>query len=103
MEIQIKNNSARIIPGEKIDLTNSETLKEKANNLMGENIKKIILDFKNVKEIDSSGIGKILLLNKMLKDNQGKMIIVNVNSEYVQKVFKMLDLEEVVEIRDDTN
>ena len=103
MEIQIKNNSARIIPGEKIDLTNSETLKEKANNLMGENIRKIILDFKNVKEIDSSGIGKILLLNKMLKDNQGKMVIENVNSEYVQKVFKMLDLGEVVEIRDDIN
>ncbi|MFW5890785.1 MAG: STAS domain-containing protein [bacterium] len=100
MEIKTENNSARIIPGEKIDLTNSEKLQEEGKNLVEKDINNIIFDFKKVKEIDSSGIGKILVLHKMTRENQGKLVIENVNSDYVKNVFKMLDLGEVVEIRD---
>ena len=100
MEIQTKNNKARIIPGEKIDLTNSQKLKEKVNTLIKKDINYIIFDFKNVQEIDSSGIGKILLINKIMKEDEGDLVIENVNSEYIQKVFNMLELGEVVKIKD---
>ncbi|SRR6056297_76231 len=100
MEIKTDNDNARIIPGEKIDLTNSNNLKEEGMKLIEKEIKNIFLDFKNVKEIDSSAIGKILLLIKLTKENNINLIIENVNSNYVEKVFNMLDLGEVVEIKD---
>ena len=99
MEIKIDDNNARIIPGEKIDLTNSEKLKKEGKKLIEKDIKDIILDFKKVNELDSSAIGRILFLNKIAKEKNINFIIENVNSDYVKKVFEMLDLGEVVEIK----
>jgi len=98
MEIKNEGNSGRIIPGEKIDLTNSEKLKKEGMKLVEKDINNIILDFKNVKEITSSAIGKILYLSKVTKENNIGLIVKNPNSEYVKKVFDMLSLEEELEI-----
>ena len=100
MEIKIDDNSARIIPVDKIDVTNSEKLKKEGKKLIDKDIKNLILDLKKVNELDSSAIGRILFLIKITKDENIKLIIENVNSNYVEKVFNMLDLGEVVEIKD---
>ena len=100
MKIKTNDNDARIIPGEKIDLTNSEKLKKEGMKMVEKDIENLILDFKNVIEIDSSAIGKILYLIKITKEKNIDLIIENANSDYVRKVFDMLDLGEVVEIRD---
>jgi len=99
MEIKIDDNSARIIPVDKIDVTNSEKLKKEGKKLIDKDIKNLILDLKKVNELDSSAIGRILFLIKITKDENIKLIIENVNSDYIKKVFDMLDLGEVVEIR----
>ena len=99
METNIEKKVARIIPEAVIDLTNSEELREIVNNLVKKDIETIVFDFKNVKELDSSGLGKIFLCNKIINENDGELIIENVKSEYVQKIFKMVDLKEVVKIK----
>ncbi len=99
METIIKKNHARIIPEVVIDLTNSERFRTIINELIKKDIKNIVFDFKNVKEIDSSGLGKIFLCNKIIKENDGQLMIENVKSEYVQKIFKMVDLNKIVEIK----
>ena len=100
MEIETKEEEARIIPEEKIDLTNSKELEESFRSLVEKDIKNITLDFKKVREIDSSALGKILLFNKIMRENEGYFKIKNVNSEYVKKVFQMVDLEEVVDVEE---
>lgn len=99
MKVKIEGNNARIVPEENIDLTNAERLKQKFLELAEEkNIKNIILDFDRVKKIDSSGLGKLLLFNKIMKEKNGEIKIENVNSQYVKKVFNMVDLEETMDI-----
>ncbi len=99
METNIEKNQVRIIPEAVIDLTNSEKLREIVNELIKKKKKTIVFDFKNVKEIDSSGLGKIYLCNKIIKENDGDLMIENVKSEYLQKMFKMVELGEIVEIK----
>ena len=100
MEIKTKENSAIIILDEKFDLTNAEEIKKKFLVLIEKDITDITLDFKNVEEIDSAGLGKILLFNKIVKENDGKLIIENANSNYVKNVFNMLNLNEIINIRE---
>lgn len=99
MEVRIKENSARIIPDECINLTNAEDLKEEFLKLVEEkNINNIVLDFNRVEKIDSSGLGKLLLFNKIIGEKQGELKIENVESQYVRKVFNMVNLSETMNI-----
>ncbi len=99
MKVDVRNASAIIKPDENIDLTNAEQLKEKFLQLVEEeNIDRIILDFSEVRKIDSSGLGKLLLFNKIIAENEGILKIRNVNSDYVREVFAMVNLSEIIDI-----
>ena len=87
-----------VTPGERIDITNSDEFKEKLVSLFDEGYHDIIMDFKEVAGIDSSGLGKLLLFQKKLKEKNGQLRIVNVNNDYVQKMFKMIHLSKVIHI-----
>ena len=100
MEINKTDGSARIILDEKFDLTNAEKIKKEFLVLIEKDITDIILDFKKVEEIDSAAFGKILLFNKIVNENNGKLTIKNVNSNYIKKVFNMLNLDEILTIAD---
>ncbi|MFW5873580.1 MAG: STAS domain-containing protein [Bacillota bacterium] len=98
MQIEVKDNSARIIPGEELNLVNITEFNDEFNKLIENGIIDITLDFKNLKKIDSSGLGKVLHFNKIVNDNGGNLKIENVNSEYVNRVFKMIELNDIIEI-----
>ena len=100
MEINKTDGSARIILDEKFDLTNAEKIKKEFLVLIEKDITDITLDFKKVEEIDSAAFGKILLFNKIVNENNGKLTIKNVNSNYIKKVFNMLNLDEILTIAD---
>ena len=90
MESKVEKNSARLIPGEELDLTNINELENEFKKLVEQGIIEIVLDFKNLKKIDSSGLGKVLHFNKVIEDKGGNLIIENINSEYVERVFNMI-------------
>ena len=98
MEVQTNNKEARMILDKKIDLSNSHLMKEKFLKLLGQGHINIILDFSQVKMIDSSGLGKILLFQKELREKGGSLKILNITSEYVEKMFYMIHLDQVVDI-----
>lgn len=100
MKVDRKDNNAVVTPGERIDITNSDDFKENLLSLYDEGYKDITIDFKEVIGIDSSGLGKLLLFQKKLKERNGKLKIVNVNNDYVKKMFKMIHLNKVIEIED---
>ena len=48
--------------------------------------------------IDSSGLGKILLFQKELREKGGSLKIIHITSDYVKKMFYMIHLDQVVDI-----
>ncbi len=97
-----KNNDGSVIltPEGKIDITNSTELKETLLSIYNEGYDTIIVDFEKVYGIDSSGLGKLLLIQKKLSERNGKLKIINVSSDYVKKMFSMIHLNKVIEIED---
>ena len=87
-----------IIPEGKIDITNSSDLKETLLSVYNEGYNLITMDFEKVYGIDSSGLGKLLLIQKKLSERSGKLKIINVTSDYVKKMFSMIHLNKVIEI-----
>ncbi len=97
---RVSDEKAIILPDSTIDISNSHQLKEKLLGLYDQGFTDIIIDFSQVKSIDSSGLGKLLLFHKKLKEKDGRLKIRNINSEYIKKMFKMIHLYKVIDIED---
>ncbi|OEH85610.1 anti-anti-sigma factor [Desulfuribacillus stibiiarsenatis] len=96
----VKNGEkeAMIIPKGRIDMSNSHILKDKLLELYNDSYLFITIDFSDVAGIDSSGLGKLLLFQKKLKEKNGELKIINVSSEYIKKMFEMIHLNKVIHI-----
>ncbi|MDR3562483.1 MAG: STAS domain-containing protein [Negativicutes bacterium] len=57
----------------------------------------VVMDFSNVKYIDSSGLTVLLSVNKSVKSNEGKLILRDMNEE-VRTFFAMTRLNQVFAI-----
>ncbi len=98
MEVTVKDgNSAVLVPPGGIDITNSSTIKEYLGKLIDEGCLYVDVDFSNVDFIDSAALGRLLLCHKKLKDLGGYLRIINVSSEYVEKIFDTIQLSKVMD------
>lgn len=97
---KINNNDVIITPKENIDFSNSQKFKEILQKLFEQNYKKVIIDFSEIERIDSSGLGKLLLFQKKLKERDGDLIISNVKNDYIKNMFEMMHLNKVITIKD---
>ncbi len=99
MEIEIQKSEEFIkfiLTGEINELA-SKTLKDRFQDIFYSNSKKIILDFKNVLYIGSSGIGKILLFYKTLALKNQTLEIIN-TPPHILQLFNVLRLNTVFSI-----
>ena len=96
----IDNQEVVIRPIGNIDFSNSQDLKDKLLELFEQEYKKVVIDFSEVESIDSSGLGKLLLFHKKLKEKEGTLVIRNVESDYIKNMFEMIHLNKVIEIED---
>ena len=62
-------------------------------------IKNIIFDFKNIRFMDSSGIGVIIGRYKKISNDGGKVSVINVNDR-VKKIFDLSGMNKIVSIYD---
>ena len=67
--------------------------------LMSKSVKNIIFDFKNIKFMDSSGIGVIIGRYKKVSNEGGKVSVVNVNAR-VKKIFNLSGMNKIINIYD---
>lgn len=100
MKVKKDNDVAVVYPGTRIDITNSNELKDKLLELYNEGYKNIDVDFDNVDGIDSSGLGKLLLFQKKLKERGGRLKVTNIQDENVKNMFSLIHLDKVVEIEE---
>ena len=95
MATEIKNNDCLISIAGSLDSGTCPAAEEKINNTLskaGENLKNIILDFKNLLYISSLGLR---ILFKLAKEYPSKVEIINVPSD-VMDVFKMTGIDKTV-------
>lgn len=98
MEQLREGNKVTLKPEGRIDVVNSQNLKQELLNLYNEGMNEIVIDFAKITSIDSSGLGKLLLFQKKLKERGGELRIINVTNDYIQNMFKMIHLNKVIKI-----
>lgn len=98
IKVNYSEKSATIQVNGKLDATNSHKLKEVFNKIDHPQHPEVILDFTDLEMIDSSGIGKILVFYKKVKENNGNLIIRNPNS-YICEIFDLIQLNKIIEIQ----
>ena len=69
------------------------------NLLNSRPIKNIIFDFKNIRFMDSSGIGVIIGRYKKIANDGGKVSVINVNAR-VKKIFDLSGMNKIISIYD---
>ena len=96
--INKRDDCVIFVPEEKLNQNNSQRTANELLELYNKGFPRIILDFSNVKSIDSSTLGKLLVLQKKLKEAEGGLQIINITNSNIKKVFQMIQLHKVISI-----
>lgn len=80
-----------------IDIPGAESLKKILNGIVEQNPGEVVIDFKEVNFIGSSGIGKLLLFYKNFTSKGTAVKIVNINKE-IKALFKAIKLDTLFNI-----
>ena len=67
--------------------------------LDSKSVKNIVFDFKNIRFMDSSGIGVIIGRYKKIANDGGKVSVINVNAR-VKKIFDLSGMNKIISIYD---
>lgn len=82
---------------EKLDSTLAPQLKSEFVSLHTEGARNVILDLKEVKYIDSSGLSALLVGNRITNDGGGILVITAI-SDHVHKLIKISQLDSILNI-----
>lgn len=83
MDIQVESSGRRrIVRIEgKVTFECCPSLQNRLDAVMDEGVNEVVVDFKNVPFIDSSGIGEILRLFKHMREVGGEVVLMNPNQK----------------------
>jgi anti-sigma B factor antagonist len=101
MDIQVESRENRRIVRVrgKITFEHCPAFQNNLNTLLNENVQEIVIDFKDVPFIDSSGIGEVLRLFKLMKDRGGEVVLINPNRK-LGNLFSMYRFSAFMKIRE---
>jgi len=78
-----------VSPMGSLDIMNYTTLQEAIDSLLQKSPKMIILDLKDLDYITSSGVGVVIKTRKIMKNNNGEVLLVNLQPQ-IEKVFEII-------------
>ena len=100
MKIDIKSEngcSVALLSGE-IDHHNAAEIRTKLDKyIISAQPKELVIDFKNITYMDSSGIGLIMGRSKLMRECGGDLVVRNPQS-YIKRVMKLSGIERLVKI-----
>ena len=104
MEIQVESSGNRRIVHikGKITFEYCPVLQSRLDFLVDDGVREIVIDFKEVPFIDSSGVGEVLRLFKRMRESSGEVILMNPNRK-LRDLFSMYRFEQFMQIRQDTD
>ncbi len=77
-----------------VDVYNAPQLKEVLHSLLDQHNSSIIIDCRDLKYIDSTGLGVLIGVLKRVKDNDGNVFIKNLKP-YIKKIFTITGLDKI--------
>lgn len=92
-----KKDGTIYIDGE-LDIFNAQDVRVRVLDEYEKSKSDIILDFSHVSFMDSTGLGVLISIQKVLNDDGYKLRIVNVDPK-IKKIFVITELEEVFDIK----
>ncbi len=100
IDIEIRNDILIAVLNGEIDHHSAELIRsEIENELKNHNLKNIILNFKGVRFMDSSGIGVVIGRYKYAKALGGNLVACELTTE-VKRIFDISGLLKIVEVFD---
>lgn len=94
---EIANNTWIVNLSGEIDIYNAPQLKEQLLKLLEEQKGNMLIDCKDLKYIDSTGLGVLISVLKRVKDENGDITISNLKP-YIQKIFTITGLDKIFSI-----
>ncbi len=80
-----------------LDATESQEFRQEITEMVESDAKIVLVDFKNVTFMDSSGLGALVLAFKALRAADIKMVLCSIN-EQVRILFELTGMDKVFEI-----
>lgn len=77
-----------------LDVSNCNELKKYLNELLEKEMLNITLDIKNLEYIDSTGLGVIISILKVLKSNEKEISIINARDN-IKKILNITGLDKI--------
>jgi len=101
MDIQVESRGDRRIVKirDKITFEHCPLLQSRLDGLLQEGVHEVVIDFRDVPFMDSSGVGEILRLFKLVRDRNGEVVLINPNQK-LRNLFAMYRFEKFMKIRD---
>ncbi|BAY30458.1 anti-sigma factor antagonist [Nostoc carneum NIES-2107] len=91
-------NKLKVIQPQGIfDGRNGRKLCEEMSKVMADGVKTIVLDFQDVTFMDSSGFGTLLLTLKIVRQQQGRLVLCAIN-EQIKMILDLSDTTQVFEV-----
>jgi anti-anti-sigma factor len=78
-----------VSPVGSLDTNTYSTLQQEVESLLQESPQVIIFDLKELNYISSSGVSVILMARKVMKSNEGEVLLVNMQPQ-IEKVFEII-------------
>lgn len=100
MHIEIHEQCGKVVPPEKIDLTNVGEFKHALQSLYERGYNSIEVDCIDLAMIDSAGLGNLVMFQRKLKERGGKLKMININHSYIKHLFDMLELSKIINIKE---
>jgi anti-sigma B factor antagonist len=99
MDIQVESRENRRIVriNGKITFEHCPALASQLDPVLVEGVNEVVIDFKNVPFMDSSGIGEVLRLFKLMRDRNGSLVLINPNRKLLS-LFSMYRFEKFMKI-----
>ena len=104
MDIQVESvGDVRIVHVKgKVTFEYCPAFQSRLDSILDEGVRQVIIDFKEVPFIDSSGIGEVLRLFKKMKDSSGEVVLANPNRK-LRDLFSMYRFNQFMKITEDAD
>ena len=99
-EVRGKGNAKLVHFVGDLDATNVETVLEKICNLLNDGYTNLVVDFKELRYVNSTGLGILLHFSKSAKEKGGSFKIANIN-ENVYEIIEIIGATSLLEIYDE--
>jgi anti-anti-sigma factor len=101
MDIQVESlDDRRIVRIRgKVTYENCPSLQSRLDSLAGEGVREVVIDFRDVSFIDSSGVGEVLRCFKRMREIGGEVTLINPNQK-LRDLFSMYRFDKFMKIRE---